>query len=1047
MEFRLGRGVVHPAAAEVRKTVTVVFSDVTGSTAIAERVDPETLRGAMSRYFDEMERAVARHGGTVEKFIGDAVMAVFGVPTLHEDDALRAVRAAADMRDAMTWLNKELERDHGLVLAARIGVNTGEVVARQEGGPGEQRLLTGDAVNVAARLEQAADRGEILIGEPTYRLVRDAIEAEPVEPLSLKGKSEAVPAFRLVLVHPHAAGVARRLDSPMVGRERQLRQLGEAFATAVEERATVLFTVLGAPGVGKSRLTEEFLATVDREATVLRGRCLSYGQGITFYPLVEILGQVTGSSEVESPDGMRDRLLELLGEGPESAALAERLLALTGAGDAATATDELFWAVRALFESLARTKPVVVVIDDIHWAEPTLLDLIEHVADWSRDAPILLLCPARPEVLDVRAGWGGGKVNATTILLEPLAEEECEELIGNLLGASGLEDRTRRRIAQAAEGNPLFVEQLLAMLVDDGRLTEEGGRWVAAGDLADLAVPPTVSALLTARLDRLSPEERRVVERAAVEGKEFHAASVAALLDESERPALPEHLRTLIRRELIRPHTADLPGEQGYRFRHQLIRDAAYDAIPKRARADLHRRFAEWLAGRTPDASEHEEIVAYHLERSYLLRAELGPVDPDGMRDGRRAAELLLSAGTRALDRGDNRAGGYLLGRAVVLVPRPDPLQVRAALGFARAQHFLAQFHRSVETYLEAGADARALGDASSETLAVLGRIAVEQQFSAGQPPEELLELALGAVRQFEAAEEWANAATAWEMVANVYWGMARWASMLEPLANAAGMNRRAGITSRDMALRIRVLASMFFGDAPLHDAIAYARALLADATSPAARMRAQANLGAMLGMQGSSDEAWELIDAARRIAVDLATGSWAASLAFCSFTLGMASGRLEPVEADLRRALGLLAGTGERGWTSTLCAELAIVLFEQGRIDEAEEQADASREAVLEGDVSAEGFWRMILARILSIRGEHDEALGLARESVGIFRETDELSFLADSLASFAGVAASAGLVDEAIASLREAVDCYERKGNLVGAATARERLTALTA
>src|SRR4051794_2908636 len=430
--------------AEVRKTVTVVFCDVTGSTALGERLDPETLRGVMARYFEEMERAVTRHGGTVEKFIGDAVMAVFGVPTLHEDDALRTVRAAADMRDAMSWLNKELERDHGVTLAARIGVNTGEVMARREAGPGDQRLVSGDAVNVAARLEQAAAPGEILIGDHTYRLVRDAIEAEPVDAVAAKGKSEAVRAFRLLLVPPPAAGVPRRLDSPMVGRTRQLHQLDEAYRTAVDERVCYLFTVLGAPGVGKSRLTEEFLAGVESEATVLRGRCLSYGQGITFFPIVDIVSQATGTGDLERPEADRDRLIELGGGGPEAPIMADRLRALTGATDAVSGTDELFWAVRLLLESLARRRPLVVVIDDIHWAEPTLLDLIEHIADWSRDAPILLVCPARPELLDLQAGWAGGKLHATTILLEPLAEEECEELIANLLGTSGLDEAIGR---------------------------------------------------------------------------------------------------------------------------------------------------------------------------------------------------------------------------------------------------------------------------------------------------------------------------------------------------------------------------------------------------------------------------------------------------------------------------------------------------------------------------------------------------------------------------------------------------------------------------
>jgi tetratricopeptide (TPR) repeat protein len=836
------------------------------------------------------------------------------------------------------------------------------------------------------------------------------------------------------------------MDSPMVGRSRQLRQLDEAFRTIADERACYLFTVLGTPGVGKSRLTEEFLSTVEASATVLRGRCLSYGQGITFFPMVEILAQATGADEVEAPEDVRSSILEIVG--PEASAVADRLLVLTGSGEAPSATDELFWAVRSLFEALARRRPVVVVIDDIHWAEPTLLDLIEHIADWSRDAPILVLCPARPELLDARPGWGGGKMNATTILLEPLAEEECEELIGNLLGTAGLEHDVRRRIAEAAEGNPLFVEQMLAMLIDDGHLIERDGKWVAAspGDLGEVAVPPTVSALLTARLDRLSPQERRVVERGAVEGKEFHAGSVSALLDDDERAALGAHLHTLVRRELIRPYRADLPGQEGYRFRHQLIRDAAYDAIPKRTRADLHRRFAGWLASERP-GDEFDEIVAYHLEHSFLLRQELGPVDEDGRRDGRRAAELLSTAGVRAVERLDYGAGQNLLRRAVALLPRPDPLRIRATIALGRSLYLLTAYQESIRVVSEARDDARALGDRPAEMLAEMERMIGLQQVSAEFSPEDHIEVGHRAVRLFEDAGEWSNAATAWEMVANGHWGMARWSLILEPLGRAIELVEREGNRGRVTSLRIRVLAAMYFGDAPVPETIEYARRLLEDAAdNPVARLRSSSFLGALMGFQGEFDDGWELLDAARRISDELANGSWAAGVAFCSGALGLVSGRLELAERDVVKALGMLEGTGERGWTSTLRSELAAIQFEQGRIDEAASNAGLAREAVLEEDVSAEGSWRAITARVLSSRSEHDEAMRLMREAMEIFRTTDESNHFANGLVSFAWVADRAGLRDEAAAALREAIDVYERKGNIAGASKARDRLAALS-
>ena len=411
-----------PAEPEVRKTVTVVFSDVSDSTAMGERLDPEPLRRVMTRYFDEMQSVLERHGGTVEKFIGDAVMAVFGVPRVHEDDALRAVRAAAEMRERLVALNKELERDHGVTIANRTGVNTGEVVSADQ--PDGQRLVTGDAVNVAARLEQSSPPGGIVLGETTFRLVRDAVEAEQLEPLAVKGKSQPIRAWRLVAVIEGAEQIARHLDAPMVGRERELRTVVDAFERAENDSACALITILGAPGVGKSRLVEEFVDAVGERATVLRGRCLPYGDGITYWPVVEMFDQLIGAHELAGPEEIRKALAALIDGSPEASAVAERVGQLFGLADAVGAPEETPWAVRKVLEGIARRRPVLVIVDDLHWAEPALLDLVEHVADWSRDAAILLVCTARPELLDGRPDWGGGKVNATTFLLEPLTVDQ-----------------------------------------------------------------------------------------------------------------------------------------------------------------------------------------------------------------------------------------------------------------------------------------------------------------------------------------------------------------------------------------------------------------------------------------------------------------------------------------------------------------------------------------------------------------------------------------------------------------------------------------------
>jgi class 3 adenylate cyclase len=628
-----------PVAREQRKVVTVLFCDVAGSTALGERLDPEALRALMASYFEVARTAIERHGGTLEKFIGDAVMAVFGVPTVREDDALRAVRAAEELRDAVE-------------IDVRIGVNTGEVVT----GTGDT-LVTGDAVNVAARLEQTADSGEVLLGETTYRLVRDAVDVELMPPVAAKGKTEPLTAYRLRAVTGDVA-VARRQDAPLVGRERERRMLADAWERSRTEGACSLFTVLGTPGVGKSRLTAEFLAGLD--ATIAFGRCLPYGDGITYWPVVEVVKQLLGNDEPTPA------LAALLGDGQASA-------------------DEIAVGVRKLLEARAAERPLAVLFDDLQWGEPTFLDLVEHIADWSRDAPILLLCLARPELLELRPGWGGGKMNATTVLLEPLSAAETDQLIDELLGGGSLDDELRERIRTAAEGNPLFVEQMLAMLEESP---------------GEVAVPSTIQALLAARLDQLPAEERAALERGAVEGQVFHRGAVAALAPDD--PDVPSRLMGLVRKELVRPSRALLPGDDAFRFRHLLIRDAAYDSLPKAVRAELHERFATWLEEYAPGLVELDEILGYHLEQAARYRAELGAPAagdqrcraarrrraPRGGAGGRQRGRVAADPRLRALRaRGSAEAGPAHPAGGVAVLPGPLPRRVcRPGRGHRRAR-------------------------------------------------------------------------------------------------------------------------------------------------------------------------------------------------------------------------------------------------------------------------------------------------------------------------------------------------------------------------
>jgi class 3 adenylate cyclase/tetratricopeptide (TPR) repeat protein len=612
---------------DARKVVTALFCDVVGSTALGEKLDPEALRDLLTRYFEAISATVERHGGIVQKFAGDAVLAVFGIPRVHEDDALRAVRAAMEIRDTA----RSVALDVGIELRLRTGVNTGLVVT-DEG----RTLALGDAVNIAARLEQAAQPGDILLGSETLRLVRDAIDVEPLEPLTLEGKSEPVPAFRLLSLDPIAPGLARDLDVPLVDRVRELRLLREVWTRTVAQSECQLFTLVGAAGVGKSRLVEELLVQLEGTANPLRGRCLHYGEGITFWPIFEAL---TGAGDAAKP------ALEHLARG------------------GAATPEELFWEVRRLLESLASTRPVILLIDDMQWAEPMLVELLDHVVELSRGAPILVLCSARPELLEDHPGWRVGKLDSTTVRLEPLRAADCEQLLEEL--GDDLSPEARARVVRRSEGNPLFLREMA----------------VLARERATVEVPPSIQALLVARLERLTAHERELLECASIEGQVFHRSAASALARTGATIDAESLFSGLVIKDLIRPHPANVPGDRAFSFRHLLIRDAAYDRVPKARRAELHEQYAEWLEHAPVDFVEVDEIAGWHLEQAVRYRMELGrTVDPAL---ARRGAEHLYAAGRRAGDRSDVAAARNLIERALSLAPAGDPLHVRISAALA----------------------------------------------------------------------------------------------------------------------------------------------------------------------------------------------------------------------------------------------------------------------------------------------------------------------------------------------------------------------------
>ena len=651
----------------------------------------------MLRWYGEMRSVCERHGGSVRELIGDAVMAVFGIPEVHEDDALRAVRAAVEMRDRLDELDEQLERDFGVRLLSRTGVNTGEVVVRDPNPDGA--LALGDPVNVAARLQSTAEPGEILLGELTYRLVRNAVRTRSVDSLELKGKAAPVSSYRLLELLPEVEGWTRDFETPLVGRELELDELCHEFRRVVRERRCHLVTVFGAAGMGKTRLAHELARSVGAEATVLTGRCLSYGEGITYSPLREIVKRAEGGRGLPA----------LLGGSPDADAVVTGLEQAIGTGSGVAVKEETFWAVRRLAEHLAREKPLVLVFEDIHWGEPTLLDLIEQLADLIRDAPVLVLCLARPELLETRSSWGGGKLNAATILLAPLSEEESTELVSALPTGTGLAPGDRARIEQAAGGNPLFLEQMLAMLSEVGQAEGE------------IAVPPAIQALLSARLGRLDRAERAVLERASIEGESFHLRSVLDLTPQDERGAVVSHLESLVRKELIRSEDSAPAAGDTFGFRHALIREAAYDALPKAARSDLHERHATWLEGTLGSrVSEAEEILGYHLEQAYRYRSELGAADIDHDL-ARRAFEYLAAGGRRAWQRTDTSAAANLLQRASTLLPEDDPLRLELLPELGMALFSLGRPHADA-VLQEAVERGRATGNRGVTSKAAISR-------------------------------------------------------------------------------------------------------------------------------------------------------------------------------------------------------------------------------------------------------------------------------------------------------------------------------------
>jgi class 3 adenylate cyclase/tetratricopeptide (TPR) repeat protein len=994
-------------AGERRKVVTVVFADVVGSTALGERVDPETLRWAMQRWFRRMAAAIERHGGTVENYIGDAVMAVFGVPVSHEDDALRAVRAAAEMGEAVAALRSELRRERNLDFAVRIGVNTGEAVTGAAASGGI--FTAGDIVNVAARLEQSAPPGDILLGRSTYRLVRHAVDAEPVAPLSLKGKEAAVEAFRLLSVAPDAPVRPHRPRPPLVDRERERRLVSDAFDSALADRSCRLLTVLGAAGVGKSRLVAAVIDGLEGVATVTAGRCLPYGEGLTWWPLVEALG-----------GGLLDQVAD---DDVRAATRAAELL--RPAGDP-VAPDEAFWAVRRVLESLARRQPLVLVVDDLQWADPLFMDLLEHVADSARGVPLLLLVMARPEVLDTRPAWGADRENAGSVVLEPLADEDAATLLGQLVGRAPLGPQAATHILDVAEGNPLFVVEVVSMLVDDGVLVRGNGR--APAEFATIAVPPTIHALLAARLDRLSPSERAVIEAASIEGKEFGRERVEALLADTVGESIAGELSALVHKDLIEPF-----GEDTFRFRHQLIRDAAYEGISKELRAHMHERFADWLEARPLVFPVVDELVGYHLERAVELRRELGEARATTEALAARASASLTIAGRRAAQRDDQSAASALLERAIALV-RDDDAARGALLPALGASLFEAGRMSEATAILD-----EAIARAPEPWLGARARIErefvrLETETSVGaaharRVADEVLPV-------LERAGDDQGQCRAWCLRAQVAWIEGHVAQADDAWGEATECAERAGDERELFAILGWRATAAVFGPTPVDEGIRRCERMRdLVGTSPVAVAWVANALAPLHAMRGEFETADRLVEEANETIHQLR--SLNASVSHMEAIVRLHAGQPALAERALRSDVETLTSMSEGGLLATTTAMLAQALYAQGRHHEAQEWCAVAAGAGAPDDILTQVIWRGVNAKVLAHEGRSESAEALAREAVTLVEATDLLWPRGDAMLDLAEVLRLCSRRYHGTA--RSALSVYEQKGNAVGSARAR--------
>lgn len=968
-----------------RKTVTVV---VLGLEQADWALDPEVAQPVIAECVDSAAEVIAQHGGTVERFVGSTVVGVFGLLSSYEDDALRAVRAARALSRAIAGQSQ---------VNALIGVESGEILIRDL--RSEPLSTSGAPFTVAARLQRAAAAGEVLIGDEARRLVRDAVLLDPMETSAGDGHP-----WRLLDVIPGAPAVARSFDAPMVGRLTELGRLRAALDQVVRHQRARRVTVVGEAGIGKSKLAREFAAALAPDTLVLTGHCPAYGQGITFWPLREVVVQATGD---DAGTGLR----KLLAHHPDQDVMANQIAAATGLTPHQAVADKLFPGVRCLLEGLAASRPAVVVLEDLHWAQPTFLDLIEYLVDGTR-AAVLLVCLTRPELLDDQPAWRETTRHSQAMVLGPLGAEGAAKLAADRLTGRTLTRQALSRVIHTAQGNPLYLEQILAAVDTDGEFT----------------IPPSLQALLAARLDRLGPAERDVLRCASVVGADFSREALDTLLPEQAHPHVDRHLESLTRKELIRP-TKD--GE--YRFHHVLIQLAAYRSITHEQRSQLHEGYAYWLknAG-TPSHPSLDELVGYHLEQAYVHRRALGARDAVTCELAVQAGETLVRAGRRAYGRFDIAAAENLWSRATALLPPSHQQRHEIVRRLAEAYQVLGR-HADADSMLSALRPA----DPVIEQEVRMERARIH--LFTGPDPIPLREIETDieqAMDVFDRAGNESGLALACYLLWEVHLRRADPQEMERVARRSLAHAGRSADPRDDTAARVAVAETLLQGPTSVTDGLRECAEMVTwRGTEHPVVLAQMAHLTAMLG---EFAEARELIARARHVMVErIRARRPFMFIAQYSAAIELLAGQEAAAEEELRTALRLATEMGERTCRAQTAARLSRLLAEAHSPD-AETFSSMSIDAAPADDVPSQALVRAARAKALLSHEDHHDARRLAREAVGLVPRGMPI-LRGELLVNLAEILVQTGELDEAVTAVGEAVDLYGAKGDIESAARAR--------